>query len=177
MGLFRERAPLSDRPSLFYSVFAADFFSGDHALDTLLLGQGVPARLGPPRLSAEEWRRRVQLRQKIVERSLGQAEALPLLRDRHPELLARFVESGASWVHRWLANSVRHSGPDAFVELCEVDDIRARLVENARQFHNQVRDLCVDCGGTLPDWWMSGWSNAADIITAKTVWPLPCRGR
>ena len=74
------------------------------------------------------------------------------------------------WVHRWLANSVRHSGPDAFVELCEVDDIRARLVENARQFQNQVRDLCVDCGGTLPDWWMSGWSNAlyiADRLAAK----------
>lgn len=103
LGLFRERAPLSDRPSLFYSVIAPDFFSGDHAYDTLLMGQGVDARLGPPRTSAEEWNRKVALRRKIVERTIGQAEALPLLRDREPELLRRFVEGPHSWVHHWIA--------------------------------------------------------------------------
>jgi PD-(D/E)XK nuclease superfamily len=74
------------------------------------------------------------------------------------------------WVHRWLANSVRHTSGDAFVDLCEVDELRARLVEHARQFRNEVRDLCVACGRPLPDWWLSGWSNAlyvADRLAAK----------
>jgi hypothetical protein len=74
------------------------------------------------------------------------------------------------WVHRWLANSVRHTSGDAFVDLCEVDEIRARLIEHARQFQNEVRDLCAACGRPLPDWWVSGWSNAlyiADRLAAK----------
>jgi PD-(D/E)XK nuclease superfamily len=74
------------------------------------------------------------------------------------------------WVHRWLAESVRHTSGDAFVELCEVGKIRGRLVEHARQFRNEVHDLCVACGRPLPDWWVSGWSNAlyiADRLAAK----------
>jgi PD-(D/E)XK nuclease superfamily len=74
------------------------------------------------------------------------------------------------WVHRWLADSVRHTTGDAFVELCEVDDIRGRLVEHARQFRDGVHDLCVACRRPLPDWWVSGWSNAlyiADRLAAK----------
>jgi hypothetical protein len=74
------------------------------------------------------------------------------------------------WVHRWLAESVRHTTGDAFVELCEVDEIRGRLVECARQFRNDVHDLCVACGRPLPDWWVSGWSNAlyvADRLATK----------
>jgi PD-(D/E)XK nuclease superfamily len=74
------------------------------------------------------------------------------------------------WVHRWLADSVRHTTGDAFVKLCEVDEIRGRLVEHARQFRDEVHDLCVACGRPLPDWWVSGWSNAlyiADRLAAK----------
>jgi len=74
------------------------------------------------------------------------------------------------WVHRWLADSVRHDSGEAFVELCEVDEFHARLVEYARQFQNRVRDLCIACGRALPDWWLSGWSNAlyvADRLAAK----------
>ena len=74
------------------------------------------------------------------------------------------------WVHRWLADSVRHTTGDAFVELCEVDEIRRRLVQHARQFRDEVHDLCVACGRPLPDWWVSGWSNAlyiADRLAAK----------
>jgi hypothetical protein len=74
------------------------------------------------------------------------------------------------WVHRWLADSVRHINGEAFVELREVDEIRERLIEQARQFQDQVRDLCVASGRTLPDWWVSGWSNAlyvADCLAAK----------
>jgi PD-(D/E)XK nuclease superfamily len=74
------------------------------------------------------------------------------------------------WVHRWLADSVRHTTGDDFVELCEVDEIRGRLVEHAQQFRNEVHDFCVACGRPLPDWWMSGWGNAlyiADRVAAK----------
>ena len=74
------------------------------------------------------------------------------------------------WVHRWLADSVRSANGDAFVELHEVDEIRGRLVENARQFQNQVRALCTACAQSLPDWWTSGWSNAlyvANCLAAK----------
>jgi PD-(D/E)XK nuclease superfamily len=74
------------------------------------------------------------------------------------------------WVHCWLAESVRQTTGDAFVELCEVDEIRGRLVEHARQFRDDVHDLSVACGRPLPDWWVSGWSNAlyiADRLAAK----------
>lgn len=74
------------------------------------------------------------------------------------------------WVHRWLADSVRPINGEAFVELREVDEIRERLIEHARQFQDQVRDLCVASGRTLPDWWVSGWSNAlyvASCLAAK----------
>src|SRR5439155_26575535 len=82
------------------------------------------------------------------------------------------------WVHRWLADAVRvtqtglSAAPagDAFVKLREVDEIRELLIEHARQFQDQVRDLCVASGRTLPDWWVSGWSNAlyvADCLAVK----------
>jgi PD-(D/E)XK nuclease superfamily protein len=74
------------------------------------------------------------------------------------------------WVHCWLAESVRQTTSDAFVELCEVEEIRDRLVQHARQFRNEVHDLCVACDRPLPDWWVSGWSNAlyiADRLAAK----------
>src|SRR5262249_15315260 len=74
------------------------------------------------------------------------------------------------WVHRWLADSVRNTNSDVFVGLGEVDEIRARLVETARQFQNQVRSLCTARKQSLPDWWASGWSNAlhiADCLAAK----------
>jgi len=74
------------------------------------------------------------------------------------------------WVHRWLADSVRDKNGGAFVELREVNEIRARLVENARQFQRQVQSLCAACEQSLPDWWLSGWSNAlyvGDCLAAK----------
>jgi PD-(D/E)XK nuclease superfamily len=74
------------------------------------------------------------------------------------------------WVHRWLANSVRQTTGDAFVQLCEVDEIRSRLVEHARQFRNEVHEFCIACRRPLPDWWISGWSNAlyvGDRLAAK----------
>jgi PD-(D/E)XK nuclease superfamily len=87
-----------------------------------------------------------------------------------PENGNAWATATGRWVHRWLADSVRHTTGDAFVELCEVDEIRGRLVEFSRQFQNEVHDLCIACGRPLPDWWVSGWSNAlylADRLAAK----------
>jgi len=81
-----------------------------------------------------------------------------------------WATSTGLWVHRWLAESVRHASSDGFVDLCEVDEIRVRLVEHARRFRKEVRDVCVACKRALPDWWVSGWSNAryiADRLAAK----------
>ena len=74
------------------------------------------------------------------------------------------------WVHRWLAESVRATGGETFVELRDVDEIRGRLIERAYRFRDQVRNLCSACAQPLPDWWTSGWNNAlyvADCLAAK----------
>jgi hypothetical protein len=74
------------------------------------------------------------------------------------------------WVHHWLAESVRRTSGDAFVDLCEVGETGTRLVEHARKFRDEVYGLCVACGRPLPDWWESGWSNAlyiADRLATK----------
>jgi hypothetical protein len=75
-----------------------------------------------------------------------------------------------TWVHRWLAESVRQTAGEAFVDLCEVGEIRDRLVQKARQFRDETHDLCAACRRPLPDWWASGWSNAlyiADRLATK----------
>lgn len=76
--------------------------------------------------------------------------------------------STGQWVHRWLAESAGNG--EGFVAISQTDKIRARILDNARQFRAQVQKLCTDCGVALPDWWTSGWSNAlyiADCLAAK----------
>lgn len=74
------------------------------------------------------------------------------------------------WVHRWLAEGAGNSETNAFVPIPEPEEIRARILENARRFRLQVEGLCEACAQPLPDWWSSGWSNAlyiADCLAAK----------
>src|SRR5438128_643967 len=74
------------------------------------------------------------------------------------------------WVHRWLANSVRDGDENAFVDVNCADEIRARIVEHAQAFRDEINALCAARGKTVPDWWNSGWSNAlyiADCLAAK----------
>jgi hypothetical protein len=74
------------------------------------------------------------------------------------------------WVHDWLAQSVPDANGQEFVPLREVEAIRERLVESARRFLAETRNLCKKCARPLPDWWISGWSNAlyiADCLAAK----------
>lgn len=74
------------------------------------------------------------------------------------------------WVHRWLAEGAGSSETNEFVAIPEADEIRARILESARQFRTEVQALCKACAQPFPDWWSSGWSNAlyiADSLAAK----------
>jgi tryptophan 7-halogenase len=99
--LFRQRAPLSGKPSLFYYVYPPDFFSDDHAFDIILLGQQIDARYLTPTEDREGWARKTDARRRLVKHALPMAKSLELIRER-PEMLAEFVSSPKSWVHRWL---------------------------------------------------------------------------
>jgi ATP-dependent exoDNAse (exonuclease V) beta subunit len=74
------------------------------------------------------------------------------------------------WVHRWLAESVGSVGERNFVDVSCADEIRRRILEQAREFRKSVAALCANRGKLVPDWWRSGWSNAlyiADSLAAK----------
>ena len=74
------------------------------------------------------------------------------------------------WVHRWLAEAVGGSGTNAFVAIPSPNEVRARILERARDFRAEVEALCAACAQPLPDWWSSGWSNAlyiADSLALK----------
>ena len=62
-------------------------------------------------------------------------------------------------------------GPGArFVDLPSGPVICERVAQAARQFQKSIVALCAACGRTVPDWWMSGWSNAlalADYLAGR----------
>jgi hypothetical protein len=71
------------------------------------------------------------------------------------------------WVHQWLADAV---SAENFTEISRAEEIRPRIVDLARRFCVEVQELCGACNKPLPDWWVSGWSNAlyiADCLAAK----------
>ena len=74
------------------------------------------------------------------------------------------------WVHQWLAQGAGDSETNEFVPIPEHDEIRARILESARQFRAGMEALCRACAQPFPDWWSSGWSNAlfiAENLAAK----------
>jgi PD-(D/E)XK nuclease superfamily len=73
------------------------------------------------------------------------------------------------WVHRWLAESVRDGNTSGLVEIPDVNEIRTRILRNAREFQSQIRELCAACARPLPDWWLSGWSNALSVADHLAV--------
>ncbi|HEX6200483.1 MAG TPA: tryptophan 7-halogenase, partial [Thermoanaerobaculia bacterium] len=86
LELFRERGPLTHDPAA-RAVFAyPDPLWGPEGIDTILLGQGVPARLPRPAVTREAWREQTALYDRIAARSLPQDEVLRTL-DDHPEVL------------------------------------------------------------------------------------------
>ena len=78
--------------------------------------------------------------------------------------------AAGQWVHRWLANGVPNGDGRKFVDVNRADEIRERIQTQAREFREQVSELCAGRSKALPDWWCSGWSNAfyiADCLAAK----------
>jgi hypothetical protein len=91
--------------------------------------------------------------------------------------------STGQWVHRWLAQAARTSNGDQpttgrahiaaatrFVDLADAEEIRVRILNDARRFRDEVQNLCAASARPVPDWWLSGWSNAlyiADCLAEK----------
>jgi hypothetical protein len=73
------------------------------------------------------------------------------------------------WVHHWLAESVRAENGDVFVELRNTQQFRRGILDSARRFKENVRQLCAAVGRQLPDWWTSGWSNALYVADSLAV--------
>jgi tryptophan halogenase len=84
---FQELAPLSGRR---HRLWERPECFDDAGYDTLLLGQGVPARLMAPRCSREEWRARYDKGTELLSTAKTHAEALDFFA-RNPDELRRSV--------------------------------------------------------------------------------------
>lgn len=97
---FRERGPLSHDPAARSAFDYPDPLWGPEGIDTLLLGQGVSARLPPPALGREAWQERVRRARAVAARAAPHEKALELLAER-PEVLeamaAAFRRAGAAF--------------------------------------------------------------------------------
>jgi tryptophan halogenase len=102
VALFRERAPLSYRSSLFYKVLPPDFFTDDHSFDTLMVGQKVEARSVETVEDPASWRARQAPLRALAYHALPQARALGWLTDQRSDLLDCFQQRSNSWLHTWL---------------------------------------------------------------------------
>nr|ADK32563.1 tryptophan-5-halogenase [Microbispora corallina] len=98
LRLFSAGAPLTGRDSFarYLADGAAPLFYGLEGVDTLLLGQEVPARLLPPRESPEQWRARAAAARSLASRGLRQSEALDAYA-ADPCLNAELLSDSDSW--------------------------------------------------------------------------------
>ena len=65
------------------------------------------------------------------------------------------------WAHHWLGCIA--DGPASFNPLPHADEIRARVRAAALRFRAEIFDLLARLDRPLPEWWISGWRNAAYI--------------
>ena len=68
-----------------------------------------------------------------------------------------------TWVHAWLA-SIGGESENVFVDFPAPDQIKDRISRAANVDRALVADLCMAAGRAVPDWWMSGWSNAFALV-------------
>ncbi|MGV0106687.1 tryptophan 7-halogenase [Nostoc sp. DSM 114160] len=102
LALFSERAPLSYRNSLFYTLHPPEFFSDDHSYDTLLAGQQVSARFVEPVEDLATWQRQLAILKGLASTAMPQHQALSCLREQRQDLLYDFAKRRDSWLHTWL---------------------------------------------------------------------------
>lgn len=98
LRLFADGAPLTGREPFtrYLAADSAPLFFGLEGIDTLLLGQGVPARLLPVREDHEQWRVRAAAARELARRGLTQREALDAYA-ADPCLNAELLTDADSW--------------------------------------------------------------------------------
>lgn len=101
VALLRERAPLSYRPSFHYRFLPPEFFSDDHAFDSMLMGLRVPSRRIDTANSRVDWRRHLMGLEALADTALPHAEALRWLREEGEDALSALTQQPDSWVQLW----------------------------------------------------------------------------
>ena len=94
VALFRERAPLTYRQSLFWTP--EQIFT-DFAYDVMLLGQGVEAQRLAPKQNRRDWKQRGDAFRQVAGQALSQAEAFEVLRRSPKEILRSMVTNPGTW--------------------------------------------------------------------------------
>jgi tryptophan halogenase len=94
VDVFRERAPLTYRQSLFHKP--EEIFS-DFGYDILLMGQQVDAHYLDPLDTRAAWHERRQGLTALVDRALSHGAAVELLRRSPPEILEQVVTAQGTW--------------------------------------------------------------------------------
>jgi tryptophan halogenase len=100
LDAFAAGAPLSASDPITWTLAnsSAPAFYGLAGIDTILLGQGVPARLLPLAEPLDAWRKRKAAADVLVSRSLPQHEALAAF-DSTPRLLLELFTDKDSWAY------------------------------------------------------------------------------
>ncbi len=87
-----------------------------------------------------------------------------------PDNAARSPTATGQWVHRWLAAVSDAAGEPKFTALPPAPELCKIVRTNAQEFRSTASSLVTKTGRALPDWWISGWMNAAylaDNFAAK----------
>jgi len=101
VALLRERAPLSYRPSFHYRFLPPEFFSDDHAFDSMLMGLRLPSRRIETANSRVDWQRHLTGLETLADMALPHAEALRWLREEGEDALSMLTQQPDSWVQLW----------------------------------------------------------------------------
>ena len=77
--------------------------------------------------------------------------------------LNQWTAATGTWVHAWLAQ-IGGNNDNQFVDFPTPAQITERTSNAAAAYRKMVTDLCATARRELPDWWMSGWSNAFALV-------------
>jgi tryptophan halogenase len=104
LDVYAAGAPLRfrDKVTLAFAQSSAPTFYGIAGIDTILMGQKVPARLVAPAEPLEHWRRRKAGADALVRRALPQADALAAF-ENVPRLQQELLGDADSWARPGVA--------------------------------------------------------------------------
>lgn len=101
VALYRERAPMSYKPSHHYRLLPPEFFSDDHAFDSMLMGLKVPTDRLETVHDRATWQRLRASLALTADTALEQREALRWLQEEGQQALHGLTEHTDSWVLQW----------------------------------------------------------------------------